>query len=82
MPVVILPDNHKKMKNKNLIIIMSFLAVLICLIITVLLFYSVPATMLIILTLIIGFISGVCVTLLVHNLINMIRRKKADFKDN
>ncbi|MBK7132819.1 MAG: hypothetical protein IPH69_08370 [Bacteroidales bacterium] len=70
------------MKNKNLIIIMSFLAVLICLIITVLLFYSVPATMLIILTLIIGFISGVCVTLLVHNLINMIRRKKADFQDN
>jgi zinc transporter ZupT len=70
------------MKNKNLIIIMSFLAVLICLIITVLLFYSVPATMLIILTLIIGFISGVCVTLLIHNLINMIRRKKTDSQDN
>jgi len=69
------------MKNKNLIIIVSFLAVLICLIITVLLFYSVAATLLLILTLVIGFISGVCVTLLIHNLINMVRSNKSHVKN-
>jgi hypothetical protein len=64
------------MENKNLIIITSFLAVIICLIITVLLFYAVTPTFLIILSLTIGFITGVCVTLLVHNLINITKNKR------
>ena len=64
------------MKNKNLIIIASFLAVLICLIMTALLFYAVAPTFLIILSLTIGLISGVCITLLIHNLINIIKIKK------
>jgi hypothetical protein len=64
------------MKNKSLILIVSFLAVIICLIITTLLFYSVKPTLLIFLSLIIGLISGACITLLIHNLINSIRIKR------
>ena len=64
------------MKNKNLILIASFIAVLICLIMTALLFYAVPPTFLIFLSLIIGLITGACITLLIHNLIsnNKIKR--------
>jgi hypothetical protein len=62
------------MKNRNLIVIISFLAVIICLIITVLLFFAVKPRLLIDLALMIGFISGVCVTLLVLNIIKNITR--------
>jgi hypothetical protein len=73
-------DNLQKMKNKNLIIIASFLAVLICLIITVLLFYAVTPTFLIILSITIGLFSGVCITLLILNLINIIKIKRSKNK--
>ena len=43
---------------------------------TALLFYAVAPTFLIILSLTIGLISGVCITLLIHNLINIIKIKK------
>jgi len=46
------------------------------LIMTALLFYAVAPTFLIILSLTIGLISGVCITLLIHNLINIIKIKK------
>jgi preprotein translocase subunit SecF len=65
------------MKDKNLIIITAFLAVLICLIITALVFYAAPPTLLIKLALTIGIISGVCITLLIHNLINIIKRRRS-----
>lgn len=64
------------MKNKMFIIVTSFLAVLICLIIVLLLFYAVPPSLLITLSLTIGFICGVCVTLMIHNLINIVKNKK------
>ena len=70
----------KKMKDKkNIIIVMaSFSAVLTCLIMLALLFYSITPSFLIILSLAIGLISGVCMTLLIQNLINImkIRRSK------
>jgi hypothetical protein len=65
------------MKNKNLILIVSFLAVFICLIMTGLLFYSVKPSFLIVLSLTIGLVSGACITLLIHNLINTFRTRKS-----
>jgi len=65
------------MKNKKIIIIASFLAVLICLIMTALLFHAVTPTSLIILSFTIGIISGVCITLLIHNLINILKIRKS-----
>jgi uncharacterized membrane protein (DUF106 family) len=64
------------MKNKNGIVIASFLAVLICLILVVLLFCAVPTKLLIILALIIGIITGICITLLIHNLVNIVKAKR------
>ena len=66
------------MKNKNLIIIIaSFLAVFICLIMTALLLYAVTPSFLIILSLVIGIISGICVTYLIQNLVNIIKNKRS-----
>jgi hypothetical protein len=65
------------MKNKNLIIIASFMAVIICLIMTGLLFYAVTPTFLIKISLAIGVISGVCITLLIHNLIKMFKANRS-----
>jgi len=67
----------KKMKNKTFIIIVSFLSVLICLIITALLFYSVTPTFLIILSFTIGVITGVCILAIVIYLTNIIRIKRS-----
>jgi hypothetical protein len=64
------------MKNKKVIIIASFLAVLICLIMTTLLFFAVTPTFLIVLSLAIGIITGVCITLLIHNLVNIVKAKR------
>ena len=64
------------MQNKTLIIIVSFLAVLICLIITALLFYSVAPESLIILSFTIGVVTGVCILALIINLRNIIRTKR------
>jgi uncharacterized membrane protein (DUF106 family) len=64
------------MKNKKVIIIASFLAVLICLIMTTLLFFAVTPTFLIVLSLAIGIITGVCITLLIHNLVNIVKVKR------
>jgi hypothetical protein len=66
------------MKNKRLIIITSFLAVLICLIMIMLLFFAVTPGFLIILSLTIGIVTGVCITSLVYNLTNMIKIKKSE----
>jgi hypothetical protein len=65
------------MKNKNLIIAASFLAVIICLIMSSLLFYAVTPTSLIIVSFTIGLISGVCITLSVYNLINIIKIRRS-----
>jgi len=61
--------NTMSMKNKNLIIIASFLAVVICLIITALLFYVITSTFLVIISLTIVVVTIVCVWLLVRNII-------------
>jgi hypothetical protein len=72
------------MKNKKLIIIASFLAVLICFIITALLFYSVPPDFLIILSFAVGIVTGVCILALILNLRDIIRvkriKKEPEFK--
>ena len=65
------------MKNKRLIVIASVLAVIICLIITALLFYPVAPNSLIILSFTIGVITGVCILALVINLRNIIRTKRS-----
>jgi uncharacterized membrane protein len=65
------------MKDKKLIIVTAFLAVLICLIITVLLFYSVSPRFLVILSFTIGVITGVCITALIFYLVNNLRNKRS-----
>jgi hypothetical protein len=64
------------MKNKTLIIITSFLAVIICLIIAALLFYKVTPSSLIILSFTIGMVTGVCTAFLILSLTNIIRTKR------
>jgi hypothetical protein len=64
------------MKNKRLIIILSTLAVIICLILSALLFYSISVSFLIIMSFTIGIVSGVCGTMLIMNLSNALRNKR------
>jgi len=68
----------KKMKDKVLIIGVSFLAVIICLILTVLLFYAVKPVSLIILSLTIGVITGICITFLILGIVKNIRNKRTE----
>jgi hypothetical protein len=64
------------MKNKGIIVIASLLAVIVCLIITVLLFYPVEPNSLIIISFIIGVITGVCIAALIRNMTNIIKAKR------
>lgn len=66
------------MKNKSLIIIVSILAVIICLIIAVLLFYPIAPDSLIILAFTIGVVTGVCIAELIRNLIYIIKTKRGN----
>jgi len=66
------------MKNKTLIIVVSFLAVIICLILTALLFYAVKPVSLIILSLTIGVITGICIAFLILSIIRNIRNKRSE----
>jgi multisubunit Na+/H+ antiporter MnhE subunit len=64
------------MKNKTIIIVVSFLAVIICLILAALLFYPVAPDSLIILSFTIGVITGVCIAALIRNLTHIIKTKR------
>jgi hypothetical protein len=64
------------MENKSLIIITSVLTVIICLIITALLFYKVTPSSMIILAFSIGIVTGVCIAFLILNLANIIRTRR------
>jgi capsular polysaccharide biosynthesis protein len=64
------------MKNKTLIIIVSFLAVIICLILALLLFYSVKPEFLVILSFVIGIVTGVCIAFLILSLKKTIQDKR------
>jgi hypothetical protein len=64
------------MKNNKLIITASLLAVLICLILAVLLFYSVPSNFLIILAFIIGIVTGILILAIIISLRNTIQTKR------
>jgi len=64
------------MKDKKIIIVTAFLAVLICLIITMLLFFAVTPRLLIVLAFIIGVITGVCITSLILYLAATIKSRK------
>jgi len=59
----------------------SILAVVICLIMTALLFFAVNPTFLIILSNCVGIVTGVFITLLIHNLTNMIKAKRINNKE-
>jgi hypothetical protein len=65
------------MKDKKLIITISFLAVLICLIMITLLFYAVPPRFLIILSFTIGTVTGMCIILLIQYLVSIIKTKRS-----
>lgn len=64
------------MKDKKIIIITAFLAVLICLIITMLLFFAVTPRFLVILAFTIGVVTGVCITSLILQLAKTIKSRK------
>jgi hypothetical protein len=66
------------MKNKSLIVIIAFLAVIICLIISLLLFFAAKPSLLITLSFTIGLISGVCITLLIYNLVNNFKIRRSE----
>jgi FtsH-binding integral membrane protein len=66
------------MKDKKIIIISAFLAVLICLIITALLFIAVTPRFLVILSFTIGVLTGVCITSLINYMVNNIKNKRSD----
>jgi NhaP-type Na+/H+ or K+/H+ antiporter len=69
------------MRNRSLIVIVSILAVIICLIISALLFYPVAPDSLIILSFAIGVVTGVCIAALIRSLTIIIRNKKAEIKN-
>lgn len=65
------------MKDKKIIIVTAFLAVLICLIITMLLFFDVTPRFLVILAFTIGVITGVCISALILYLTNTIKSQRS-----
>jgi hypothetical protein len=64
------------MKDKKIIIVTAFLAVLICLIITMLLFFAVTPGFLVILAFTIGVLTGICITALILYLSNTIKSRR------
>jgi len=65
------------MKNNILIILVALLAVLICLVLVVLLFYAVTPRFLLVLSVAVGIITGVFITVLTQTLVKNIRNKRA-----
>jgi hypothetical protein len=66
------------MKDKRIIIIASFLAVLICLILTGLLFFAITPGFLVILAFTIGVITGICIVALILYIVKNIRNKRSE----
>ena len=66
------------MKEKRIIIIASFLGVLICLIISGLLFFAVTPGFLVMLSFAIGVITGVCIMSLILYLANIIKNRRLE----
>lgn len=64
------------MKNKVLIISTAFLAVIICLILALLLFYNVPHSYIVTLAFVIGVITGVITTAIIFSLKNIIQNNR------
>ena len=65
------------MKNRALIIMVAFIAVLICLILVVSLFFAVTPRFLITLSLSVGMVTGVLMTVLIQTLVKNIRNKRS-----
>src|SRR5664279_890459 len=70
--------NIQVMKDSKIIILTAFLAVAICLILTILLFFVVTPGFLFTMALTIRFVSGICVTSLIYFILHKI---KIDEKD-
>ncbi len=68
------------MKDKRLIVLTSFLAVLICLIITLLLFYAVTPKLLVALAFIVEIFTGICLTAMIYHLADIIKTKRSEGK--
>lgn len=64
------------MKNRKLIVIVSFICVLICLMYMASLMYTVPPSTIVKIAFTIGLITGTCVTLTIYNLVNIIRENR------
>ena len=60
------------MKDNKVIILSAFLAVAICLILTLLLFFVVTPGLLLTIALAIGFVTGICVTSLIYYILHKI----------
>ena len=65
------------MKNKILIIIVSFVAVSICLIMIMSLFCTVTPRFLITLSFTVGIVTGIFITVIIQNLVKNIRSKRS-----
>ena len=64
------------MKDRKVIILAAFLAVAICLILTLLLFFVVTPGLLVTIALAIGFITGICVTSLIYFILHKINNNE------
>ena len=64
------------MKDRKVIILAAFLAVAICLILTLLLFFVVTPGLLFTIALAIGFITGICVTSLIYFILHKINNNE------
>lgn len=64
------------MKNRFIVIIVASITVLICIILVVSLFFAVTPRFLITLSLTVGIITGVFMTILIQSLVKNIRNRK------
>lgn len=69
------------MKNKVLIIGAALLAVIICLVLALLLFFTVPQSYIVTLAFVIGVITGVITTAIIFSLKNIIQNNRIKDKN-
>jgi protein-S-isoprenylcysteine O-methyltransferase Ste14 len=74
--ISILVSNYQTMKNKALIIVAALLAVIICLVLALMMFYNVPHSYIVTLAFVIGVITGVITTAIIFSLKNIIQNNR------
>jgi hypothetical protein len=68
------------MKDNKIIILTAILAVAICVILTLLLFFAVTPSFLFTLALTIGFLTGICVTTLISYILHKFKDNEAEIR--